>query len=304
MRNSTLRSVAAMATLFFASYLIAFLITRHSVTLRHGQDMHAPARAAVPEPAPMPEPEYALTADRITLGSGIEPDPPAGPLAAIDAMIRQMVAMPDGPEKMQLAGEIGAIRDRAAAPILLDWAVVTTDRAVLRSALEALGPLADAGLVADITSRFAAAYRADDRYRLGRVVRNITAPDAVPALMDLANDPSAPPILAVAATEALATIATPPAVSLLLAKIEEVPADDIQRLVTAISRIDSAQALSTLRYAAVGNKDASSDRARVAAIQALGNFPDDETRRLLRNLGADNSGLVRNAALAVLARVR
>lgn len=301
MRTSTSRFVAAMAALFFGSYLVAFLVTRHSVSR---QDVPAAPQAAVAEPASQPETDFALTADRITMGSGFQPDVPAAPLVTFDGMIREMAAMPDGPEKSTLGTEVGAIRDRAAAPVLLDWAVSTTDRSVLRSALEALGPLADAELIAEIRSRFAAAFRSDDQYRLAKVIRNITNPDAAPALMDLANDPAAPPQIAVAATEALATIATPPAVSLLLGKIEEVPADDTQRLITAISRIDRTEALPTLRYAAVGNKDTPSDRARVAAIQALANFSDDETRQLLRDLGGDASGMVREAARAVLARAR
>lgn len=304
MKTSTPRVVAAMAALFFASYLIAFLITRHSVSRQHIRDVSAAPQTAVAEPASQPETDFALTADRITMGSGFQPDAPAGPLVTFDGMIRQMASLPDGPEKLTLGAEIGSIRDRAAAPVLLDWAVSTTDRAVLRALIEALGPLADAELIAGIQSRFAAAFRADDQYRLAKVIRNITNPDAAPALMDVANDPAAPPQIAVAATEALATIATAPAVSLLLGKIEEVPADDTQRLITAISRIDRAEALPTLRYAAVGNKDTLSDRVRVAAIQALANFPDDETRQLLRELGGDTNGSVREAARAVLARAR
>lgn len=304
MKMSTPRLVFAMAALFFGSYLAAFFFTRHSVSREQARTVPAAARVAVSEPEPKPETNFALTADRVTMGSSFQPEVPVAPLAMFDGMIRGMAAMPDGPEKMTLGAEIGAIRDRAAAPVLLDWAVSTTDRAVLRSAIEALGPLADAELIADIRSRFAAAFRADDQYRLAKVIRNMTNPDAAPALMDLANDPAAPPQIAVAATEALATIATPPAVSLLLGKIEEVPADDIQRLITAISRIDRAEALPTLRYAALGNKDTPSDRARVAAIQALANFSDDETRQLLKDLGGDISGSVREAARAVLARGR
>lgn len=303
MRISVPRFVAAMAALFATSYLVAFLVTRHSITQEQGRGPAA-APAATAEPAPKPETDYAFTADRITMGSGFQPDVPAAPLVTFDGMIRQMAAMPDGPEKSALGAAVGAVRDRAAAPVLLDWAISTTDRSVLRSLIEALGPLADAEMIADVRSRFAAAFRSDDQYRLAKVIRNITNPDAAPALMDLANDPGAPPQLAVAATEALATIATPPAVSLLLGKIEEVPADDTQRLITAISRIDRAEALPTLRYAAVGNKDTPSDRARVAAIQALANFPDDETRQLLRELGGDTSEPIREAARAVLARAR
>lgn len=262
------------------------------------------ATATNDEPPSENEPAFAETADRVTMGSGNLPEPPTDALAEYDRLLRQMATMPDGDEKMQLAGQVGAIRDRMAAPLLLDWAVATTDRALLRSALEALGPLADAELIAEIKLRFAAAFRADDRYRLGKVIRNITNAEAVPALIELADDATAPEPLTVAATEALATLATPPAVSLLLGKIASAPPDDTGRLMTVIARIDRAEALPSLQYAAVGNKDASSDQARIAAIHALANFRDEPTRELLKRLGTDPSADVRDAARDVLARSR
>lgn len=305
MKLSVPRLVALLAGLFFASYLIAFFVQRHAASQRPAIAAPAAAAPVEDEEAPRVSAEvFAQTADRVTMGSGVQPQPPAEALAGYDQLLRQMTALPDGVEKMQLAQAIGAINDRAAAPVLLDWAVSTTDRALLRSALDALGPLVDAELIAKIKHRFDAAFRQDDRYRLAKVIRNITNPEAVPALIELADDDDAPPQLSVAATEALATLATPPAVSLLLGKVETAPPDDTGRLMTAIARIDRAEALPSLQYAAVGNKDASTDLARIAAIQALGNFRDDETRQLLKRLGTDPSGGVRDAARDVLARTR
>lgn len=307
MRISVLRFVALLAGLFFASYLAAFLLQRHAVApissaiapavdanVRHADD--ETPRASVDD--------FAQTADRVTMGSGILPESPSDSRAEYDRLLRQTAALPDGEEKMQLAQQVGAIRDPAAAPVLLDWAVVTTDRVLLRSALDALGPLGDAELIAEIQRRFAAAFRADDRFRLAKVIRNITNPESVPALIELANDALAPEPLIIAATEALATLATPPAVSLLLGKIDTVAPDDTGRLMTAIARIDRTEALALLQYAALGNKDAPSDLARVAAIQALANFRDEQTRELLQRLGGDPNADVRDAAREVLARSR
>lgn len=297
MKISVSRFVALLAGLFLTSYLVAFLLQHSTV---------APVAPAVEAPAGEEEPSreavFARTADRVTLGSGIPPKPPADALAGVDQLLRQLESLPDGEEKLALARQVGAIRERGAAPVLLDWAMVTTDRALLRSALDALGPLADAELIAEIERRFAAAFREDDRYRLAKIIRNITNAEAAPALIDLAEDAAAPEQLTVAATEALATLATPPAVSLLFGKLATASPDDTGRLMTAIARIDRAEALPALQYAAAGNKDASSDRARVAAIQALANFRDEPTRELLQRLGADSSGDVRNAAREVLAR--
>ena len=305
MKLSVPRFVALLAGLLVASYLAAFFLQRHAVV-----QQHAPIAPAVEasvtndEPPIAKEAAFAQTADSVTIGSGNLPEPPTDALAEYDRLLRQMATMPDGEEKLELAREVGAIRDRKAAPVLLDWAVATTDRALLRSALEALGPLADAELIAEIKLRFAAAFRADDRYRLGKVIRNITNAEAVPALIELANDATAPEPLAVAATEALATLATAPAVSLLLEKIASAPPDDTGRLMTAIARIDREEALPSLQYAAAGNKDASTDQARIAAIHALANFRDEPTRELLKRLDADPSEPVRDAARDVLARSR
>ena len=51
---------------------------------------------------------------------------------------------------------------------------------------------------------------------------------------------------------------------------------------------------------AVGNKDASTDQARIAASHALPNFRDEPTRELLKSLNADPSEDARD----VLARSR
>lgn len=305
MKLSVPRFVALLAGLFLVSYLSAFLFQRHAVSPLQAVRPPAVETPVVDEEPPrVSEAVFAQTADRVTMGSGIQPEPPTGALAGYDQLLRQTAALPDGEEKLQLAQQVGAIRDRAAAPVLLDWAVATTDRALLRAALDALGPLVDAEFIAEIKRRFSTAFRQDDRYRLAKVIRNITNPEAVPALIELAEDATAPEQLTIAATEALATLATPPVVSLLLGKIEVAQPDETGRLMTAIARIDRAEALPALQYAAVGNKDASSDRARVAAIQALANFRDEQTRALLVQLSADTSDLVRGAAAEVLARMR
>lgn len=303
MRLTLPRFVALLVALFLVSLVAAYIATRPS----EPQMDAAPTAVAPPVPEPEqapPTPAFSETADRVTLGSGVEPAPPEGALAGVDQTLRKMAALPDGDEKMQLAHEVSAIRDRAAAPVLLGWATITPDRALLRSALAALGTLADAELIADIQRRYAAAFREDDRYRLGQVLRHITNPQAAPALISLAEDDTAPLQLTTAATEALATIGTPAAVSVLLGKLETAPPDDTGRLATALSRIDNAGALPALQYAAIGNKDASSERTRVAAIQALGNFHDAPTREILQRLSGEPSAAIREAARGVLDRGR
>ena len=299
MRLSVTQYVALMVGLFLAVYFLARFTSGRT-------EMPAPlaGRSVTPEPAVAAAPPFEQSADRITLGSGITPDPQTGALAPLDEKLKRLAALPDGPEKMQLGGEVGAIRDRSAVPVLLEWAIITPDRALLRSALDALGPLADAGTLSEIQRRYGVAYRSDDRYRLAKIVRNMTNPEAAPALIELAESADTPQPLSVAATEALATIATPAAVTTLLGRLAVADSDDTGRLRTAISRIDQPAALPALRFAALGNKDTPTEETRAAAVEALANFRDDETRQVLQQLTGDPAVVVRTAAAGVLARSR
>lgn len=297
MRLSIRKFVVLQVAIFGVSGLVAFLLTRQHP---------APPPATTAEPAAEPDPvaKYEATADRVTLGSGLEPDPQIGALEEVQTRLRRLAALPDGAEKVQLTQEIGAMRDPASIPLLLDWVTITTDRALLRAALEALGPMATGETIAEVQRRFAAAFRADDRYRLATVVRNISNPDAALALIALAESTEAPPQLAVAASEALGTIGTPDALSCLLGRLQVADPDDTARLMTVISRIDQPGALAALRYAALGNKDAPTDATRAAAAQALANFRDEETQAVLAQLSADPSELVSAAARGASKRGR
>ena len=213
-----------------------------------------------------------------------------------------MATLPEGDEKMQLAHEIGRLSEPAAMPVLLNWATTTPDRVILRASLSALARMGDAEMIDDVQRRYAATRSYDDRYRLARIIGSITNPDAAPALMALADSSEAPTQLAVAATDALATLGTGPAVSLLLQKIETQEPEESQRLQTVIGRINREEALPTLQFAARGNKDTPAARGRIAAIQALGNFPREETTELLEELSSDPTKEVSDAARALLDR--
>jgi HEAT repeat protein len=302
MRLSIRRYLVLQVALFTGSALIAFLFFRLP---------QAPPETAAAAPAPLetsaeppPAAPFEATADRVTLGSGIEPDARVGALENLQTELRRLAALPDGEEKLQLAQSIGDLRDPTAIPLLLDWATMTTDRALLRSALDALGPVATAETIADVQQRYTAAFRYDDRYRLAKVLRNISNPEAAPALIALAENADAPPELVVAATESLATIGTPEALACLLGKLQAADPDDTGRLKTAIARIEQPAALAALRFAALGNKDAPTDTTRAAAAQALANFRDEETLAVLEQLSADPSAIVSAAALGALERKR
>lgn len=267
------------------------------------QDEMLRVRAAREE-SPEPGPAFEKTADTVTLGSGVVPPQTDPALEKFDRMMQRMAALPEGDEKVARAQEIGLIDDPAAVPVLLNWAVATPDRGVLRASLTALARLGSAATIEDIQRRYAATRSYDERYRLGKVIASLANPEAAPALMALADSSEAPPQLVVAAADALATLGTGPAVSLLLQKLEAEPPEESQRLQTTIARINRAEAFPALESAARGNKDAPSARGRVAAIQALANFPEPQISGLLQELSADPTKEVSEAARAVLGRTR
>ena len=258
--------------------------------------------AAVVEEASTPNPTFEKTADTVTLGTGLVPSQTEPELERIDQMLRHMATLPEGEEKLRLGQEIGRMSEHAAMPVLLNWATTTPDRAVLRASLTALARMGDAEMIDDVQRRYAATRSYDDRYRLAKIIGSMSNPEAVPALMALADSPDAPRQLAVAATDALATVGTGPAVSLLLQKLDEEPPEESQRLQTAIGRINREEALPTLQFAARGNKDAPTVRGRIAAIQALANFPKEETAELFEELSGDATREVSEAARALLER--
>lgn len=247
---------------------------------------------------------FQKTADTRTLGSGIVPEQTEPELDRVDRMLRKIAALPEGDEKMLLAQEIARLNDRSIVPVLLNWATTTPDRTILRATLTALARMGDAAMIEDIEKRYAATRGYDDRYRLAKIIAGITNPDAVPSLMALADSTEAPRQLVTAAADGLATVGTGPAVSVLLQRFAAEPTEENQRLESMIARINRPDALSTLQYAARGNKDTPSVRGQIAAIQALANFSDEQTVEILSELSSDPTEEVSAAAKIALNRAR
>lgn len=243
---------------------------------------------------------FQKTADTRTLGSGLVPAQTEPELDRVDRMLRQIAALPEGDEKMLLAQEIARLNDPSVVPVLLNWATTTPDRTILRATLTALARMGDAAMIEDIQKRYAATRTYDDRYRLAKIIAGITNPEAVEPLMALADSPEAPVQLVAAAADGLATVGTGPAVSLLLQKFAAESSEEGQRLETAIARINRPEALSTLQFAARGNKDTPTTRGQIAAIHALANFSDEQTVEILNELSSDPAEEVSAAAKIAL----
>lgn len=77
-----------------------------------------------------------------------------------------------------------------------------------------------------------------------------------------------------------------------------------ERVFSAIVNVQRPEARSAFEYAALGNKTAVAEATRVAAIQALGNYPDDATAQVLERLTQEKNAAIRTAAQAALGKVR
>jgi HEAT repeat protein len=139
--------------------------------------------------------------------------------------------------------------------------------------------------------------------RVLNLVRNIHSRDAESALNELAGpfeSPSSDP-LARAALEGLSHLGTATATDNLLQRLESAPPDRTSDIFNAISQISGTdEGRAQLQYAAMGNKQASGDRTRVAAIYGIGNYPDGETRNFLRRLSQDSNMVIRAATQRTL----
>ncbi len=255
------------------------------------------------EPPVEVNPAFQKTADRLTFGTGYVPAQTEPELERVDRMLRQIAALPEGSEKTLLVQEVARLNDRAVVPVLLNWATTTPDRMILRATTTALGRFGDGEMIGEIERRYREARSYDDRYRLAKIIAGFTNPEAVPALIALANADDVPVQLAVAAADGLATVGTGPAVSVLLQKLTTEPAEESPRLETTIGRINRPEALPALQDAARGNKDAPSIRGQVAAIHALVNFSDEQTLALLGELSGNSAEEVRTAAKVVMGRL-
>lgn len=198
--------------------------------------------------------------------------------------------------------------DRAVASLLIEAVRSAGDHDVAMAAQRALGGTPDASVLLWATTAYLAATNDLDADRLLGIIRHVQRPDAVPALSDLtdlANGDYAHP-LAAAAADTLGVIGTPAAVTGLLSRIERSSLEgaDVMPLVTALSRTLNPRAFAPLAAAATG-KGTRNFHARLAAIQALGNYWTDDARACLQSIVASESDpALRTAAERALQRAR
>jgi hypothetical protein len=214
------------------------------------------------------------------------------PTAAV-ALLDTVAQTEDGQYKEELGRRIAGIANHDSWPLLLDTLTQIDDATISRAALTSLSRMADTPVLDEIIARYETAATEAEMEQLARLVRNIQSSQATDALLSLAGDVKSVPqdSLQQAAIEALARVGDTASVSYLLQRLEASTPGEGMDLYNTIAQINSPQAQSQLLYAAAGNKEVSAEYGRTAAIEALRNYPNQETCALLERIIAQDSNL-------------
>jgi HEAT repeat protein len=229
-----------------------------------------------------------------------------GTPAATAALLDTLELVKDGFYREQLAKRASNITNHDSWPLLLDAVQDSQDPTVRRAAAASLSGMADVPVVDEIVARYDAAATEEEAARLAQIVSNIDSPGASESLRALAGDVSSVPqdSLQQAALDALAKIGDAQSVSYLLRKLEASAPGENSYVYNAVTTIEQPQAHAALLYAAAGNKEVSAEQGRTAAIYALGNYPSEETYRLLQQIvAAEDNTAVATAALRTLEHI-
>ncbi len=212
------------------------------------------------------------------------------PMAAT-ALLDTLAQTKEGSFKEELGRRVSGISNHDSWPVLLDSMVQTGDATVARATGSALARMADTPVIDEIVARYDAAATEAEIERLAQLVHNIQSPKATDALLSLAGDVTAAPqdSLQQAAIDALAKVGDAQCVSHLLQRLETAAPGEGTSIYNAITQVSNPDAHSQLLYAAAGNKEVSAESGRAAAIQALANYPNEETVALLERIVAQEA---------------
>jgi len=214
-----------------------------------------------------------------------------GTPTATAALLDTLAQVKEGAYKEELGRKLSAITNHDSWPLLLETMTQTGDPTVARAASVSLARMADTPVLDEIAAHYEAATTEIETDRIAQLVRSIESPDATDALLSLAGDVASTPqnSLQQAAVDALANVGDARCISHLMQRLEATTPGESSNAYSAITRISSPEAYSQLLYAAAGNKEVSAEYGRTAAIEALKNYPSEETVALLERIVAQES---------------
>ena len=210
---------------------------------------------------------------------------------ATSALLDTLSQTKEGSFKEELGRRIAGISNHDSWPLLLDTMTQTGDATVARAASASLARMADTPVLDEIIARYEAAATEAEVQRLAQLVGSIQSSKATDALLSLAGDITSTPqdSLQQAAIDALANVGDAQCLSHLLRRLEAATPGEGTALYNSITRVSNPDVHSQLLYAAAGNKEVSAEYGRSAAIEALKNYPSEETIALLERIVAQES---------------
>ncbi|HQG48683.1 MAG TPA: hypothetical protein PK373_06300 [Sedimentisphaerales bacterium] len=210
---------------------------------------------------------------------------------ATSALLDTLAQTKEGTYKEELGRRLSAITNHDSWPLLLDAMTQTGDATVARAASVSLARMADTPVLDEIAARYEAAATEIEIERLAQLVRNIQSPAATKGLLSMAGSitSTSQDSLQQAAVDALANVGDAQCLSHLIQRLEATSPGEGSTVYNAITRVSNPEAYSQLLYAAAGNKEVSAEYGRTAAIEALKNYPGEETVALLERIVAQES---------------
>jgi hypothetical protein len=214
-----------------------------------------------------------------------------GTPAATAALLDTLAQTEAGQFKDDLGKRVAGITNHDSWPLLLDTLLQTEDAAVARAAVDSLARMADTPVMDEILARYEAATTDAEVECLAQLVSNIQSSGATESLLSLAGDVTSAiqDSLQQAAIDALAKVGDSECASYLLRRLEATTPGEGASIYNAITQINNQDAYAQLLYAAAGNKEVSAESGQTAAIEALANYPCEQTCVLLERIVAEGS---------------
>lgn len=214
-----------------------------------------------------------------------------GTPAATAALLDTLTQTNEGQFKDDLGKRVAGITNHDSWPLLLDTLLQTEDAAVARAAVDSLARMADTPVMDEILARYEAATTDAEIECLAQLVSNIQSSGATESLLSLAGDVASAiqDSLQQAAIDALAKVGDSECASYLLRRLEATTPGEGASIYNAITQISNQDAYAQLLYAAAGNKEVSAESGQTAAIEALANYPCEQTCVLLERIVAGGS---------------
>lgn len=229
----------------------------------------------------------------------------AGTTDAVAGLLEILASLPAGELKSSICQGLSQMETREKRDFLLG-ALPYVDSDAQRAISYALGVQADGTLITSLVSRYDNTSDETIRSSVLQILRGATSADAIEMVAAIVNDPNngASEPMVRAATQALAQNGSAPAVATLLKKMNgSTDPHDRTALSGLVEGITNPAAEATLIYSAQGNKDASDPATRLAAINALANYPTIGSLNAMRQLSTDANPEIQAASLSVAQKI-